>query len=96
MGIFFVPQDERTALGAPILLLLPGHPFLQPEVLHILKVLDDLLVVGNTVDDMYVFEFLQSFTGECITLETARDAPFPGTIAEAMLAVLAVRRQFIR
>jgi hypothetical protein len=96
MGILFVPQDERTALAAPILLLLPGHPFLHPEVLHILKVLDDLLVVGNTVDDMYVFEFLQSFTGECITLKTARDALFHGAIAETMLAVLAVGRQFIR
>ncbi len=93
MAILFVPQDGRTALAAPILLVLLDHPFLHSEVLHILKVLDNLLMVGNTVDDMHVFESLQSFTGECSTLETASDALFPGAIAESMLAVLAVGRQ---
>jgi hypothetical protein len=95
MGILFVPQDERTALDAPILLLLLGHPFLHSKVLHILKVLNNLLVVGNTVEDMYVFESLQSFTWECTTFKTACDALFPGAIAESMLTVLAVGCQFI-
>jgi hypothetical protein len=93
--MLFVPQDKRAAFHTPVFLPLLGNPFLHSEILHILKVFNYLLMVGNTVYDMNVFKSFQSFTREFIALKTASDALFSGTITEPMLTVPAVRRQFI-
>jgi hypothetical protein len=77
-----VPIQAFATLGAtpfPFLLL---QPILNAVFLHVIELIDQVFMVGNTVLDVDVLEVLQSLAGKVGTFKTPCDSMLLGALAK--------------
>jgi len=89
------PVEPLPALGTPSLPVHLLQPRFQAMVLDILKLFNEVFMVGDTIDDVDIFKIFQSLTGETGTLKAPGYPVLTGALPETMPALYTCWHHFI-
>jgi hypothetical protein len=91
-----VPIQSFAALRATPFPFLLYQPILNAVLLQVVELIDQMLMVGNTILDVDVLEILQALTRKVGTFKTPSHSMLLGALAKAMAAFFAGGHHVVR